>query len=656
MLKKNAFLLTFAFISSVFGNNYGPSQDVNWTSYSSDNAQRYSPLDIIDKDNVSNLSFAWHHSSEMGGGTLQATPLVVDGIMYYCSAKSTVYALDATNGKEVWNRKFQRRAIKTAFNACRGVAFQKFPKQIGACSARVYTTTMDGFLAAMDAKTGNLCSDFGKDGIVDLHEGLGDVSNFGVIEVFYTPAPAIYTSNKDTGEGFVVLGGGVLDNLQYKNVPSGVIRAFDLKSGKLKWFWEPLPKKFVKKQLTKEEIKKLGNYQRGTPNAWSFITVDPENDRIFIPFGTPSPDYFIGNRENLPDYLKYGSSLVALNSKGEYIWHYKTVETDVWDYDIPAQPNLIEFEGKKAVVVSTKVGHTFILDRITGEELVPTIKKKVPQSPVNLEIHLADEQKFPTFPAPYYEGKVKNAITLNEEHLQKIAKVSPEAAAECRRLFKESPSEGVFTPPSLKGIIQFPSSLGGSNWSGNSYDPERKILISNINLVPTYTKLFPAGSKECGDTKLLAHGGPNIGGPFCMQATMFKPFVNGKQKNMFCSPPPWGEVLAFDMEKQKLLWRKPVGEFLKGYGKGSQSLGGILTTKSGISFFGGTADKTFRAMDTETGKILWSYKLKAHGAASPMTYSVDGVQYVAIAAGGHFFLDTRILTFGNKMTVFKLGK
>jgi len=614
-----------------------------WAHYGGDpGASRYSPLTQITPDNVGHLEVAWiHHTGDMlpaseSKTAYQVTPVLDDGTLYFCSPRNRVFAVDAETGEERWVHDTGTRPGKRFTRRCRGVSVWRDPEAAGgtACARRVFTSTLDARLIALDADDGTRCAGFGDGGVVDLRRGLGP-----------HPPEHFEPTSVPTRIGDVVAVGASIVDGRKVDPPGGVVRGYDVRSGELRWAFDPAPPHWAPLPPDADGPR----YHRGTPNAWGVFSADPARDLLFLPMGNPAPDFFRGPgvREELDHY---GSSVVALRgSTGEVVWHFQTVHHDLWDYDVSAPPALIDVEvgGRRvpAVAQATKMGFLFLLDRETGRPLHPVEERLVPQGGPLAE-WLSPTQPFPTHPPPLHP------TTLGPDDAWGL---TPIDRAWCRREIERIRSDGIYTPPSIEGNVLFPGVAGGTNWGGLAFDPERQIAVLNSSRVANRQRLVPrteaATLEPDPPLRILFR---QEGTPYAMeQGVLVSPL------GIPCTAPPWGTLLAVDLARGEVLWEVPFGT-TRGRAPwpfwirfGMPSMGGPIVTASGLVFIGAAMDGYLRAYDTTTGEELWRYHLPAGGQAGPMTYRLrrGGKQYVVIAAGGHATLGTEI---GDALVAFAL--
>ncbi|HYY59054.1 MAG TPA: pyrroloquinoline quinone-dependent dehydrogenase [Pyrinomonadaceae bacterium] len=523
----------------------------------------------------------------------------------------------------------------------RGVSTWLDPKASAGqtCRRRIFLGTLDARLIAVDAATGKPCSDFGNGGEVDLSKGVGNVQPS---EYQVTSPPAIIND-------LVVVGSAIGDNQRVKET-SGAVRAFDARSGALRWVWDPVPRNSSDPGAASW---KAGSASyNGAANVWAVISADPSRDLIFLPTSSPSPDYYGGERQGDNNYA---NSVVALRgSTGRVVWHFQVVHHDLWDYDIPAQPALITVRrnGKEvpAVAVATKMGHLFLLNREDGKPVFPVEERSVPQSAVEGESP-SPTQPFPTLPRSLVPQKLtaQDAWGLN-----------PAERDRCRAILSGLRAEGVFTPPSLQGSLMFPGDVGGMNWSGVSFDAKRGLLIANTNRLARAVTLIPRASLDRDKLRALQAANPNSeyasqrGTPYLMRREWLLSASGAP-----CNPPPWGTLAAIDTSTGAVRWEVPLGtmpELAQVAGAsewGSINLGGSIVTAGGLVLIAAARDNYLRAFDVETGKEIWKGSLPAGGQATPMTYQLrkNGKQFIVIAAGGHGGLGT---TLGDYVVAFTL--
>jgi quinoprotein glucose dehydrogenase len=596
--------------------------DGSWLAYGRDpGGSRFSPLAQITTANVSSLKQVWSYHAPLDAPsdiTFETTPLEVDGRLYLCAGGSHVIALDAEDGHQIWQFSPTVDLHGVYVNTCRGVAYFKASDDRAPCAKRIFTTTPDLRLMALDADTGALCPAFGDKGVVDLGKGLGDV-NPGIAQV--TSAPQIV-------RGKIVVGGKISDN-RSTDVPSGVIRAFDAVTGALAWAWD----------MGASEGAASDIYTRSTPNSWAPVSADEELGLVYLPMGNPSPDYFGGLRRPFDE--RYGDAVVALDAEtGKVRWSFQTTHHDLWDYDVPAQPTLVNLaDGTKAVVVTTKRGEVFLLDRLTGNPIATVEERAVAHDGVPGE-HMAPTQPFsagmPSFAGPAPSEQRMWGITIFDQLW-------------CRIKFREARFDGTMTPLGTGHFsVIWPGFMGGSNWGGVALDADRGLMIVNANNVSNYDRLLTRADFDKLDLQharsrtAAARYSAQRGTPYAVDA---QPFLS--PLDIPCTQPPYGTIAAVDLNTRQLVWSKPFGT-TAGSGPldvplglplpmGVPNLGGAVVTRGGIFFIGASQDGFFRAFETATGRELWRTQLPAGGQATPMTYwsAKSGRQFVVIAAGGH---------------------
>lgn len=611
------------------GANVRTQEQAGWPAVSGSNGGgRYTALTEINKDNVSGLRVAWEfrtgdYNRGRPGETLtafQATPILAEQTLFLCSPNNQAIALEPETGKLRW-RFDARPDTAGVFEAvCRGVAYwrdAKTPEESG----RIFMGTVDGRLIALNAKTGAPEQSFGLNGAIDLKQGVGEKVEPG--EYYMTSPPLVV--------GDLVLTGAFVKDVQRVDAPSGAVRAFDARTGELRWAWDPVPPNMH--AVTAADVKKGRQLTAGTPNVWGIMSADPEEKLVFLGTGNPAPDHYGGPERKGLDY--FGSSIIALDSEtGDLKWRFQTVRHDLWDYDVGVQPVFYQHRAADgstfpAIAAGTKLGFVFLLDARTGQPIFPIKEMPVPPSNVPGE-QASPTQPYPTLPEPFLPEPVTRENIFGINSKEKKA---------CLQAFEALDYKGPFTPPSERGALQYPGLGGGINWGAVSIDPERRRMIVNVQHAPFTIKLVPRAQAGAASGSDLVGFGPQNGTPYGVARG---PFLSPSGKP--CVARPWGELAAVDLDSGQTLWRKPfgtlqgqaplIGKFLNW---GTPNLGGATQTKSGIAFIAATMDNEFRAIDTDTGKILWSYRLPKGAFSSPMTFklSPEGRQYVVIAAGGH---------------------
>lgn len=575
-------------------------------------AADYSALKQITRENVAKLQVAWtYHTGALkpetelnGKAAFEATPILVDGMLYLSTPFNQVIALDPGTGHETWvyDPKVDRSHDYSEVSS-RGVAWWRDATATdGApCKLRIFEGTLDARLLALDGKTGQPCEGFGRAGVVDLTRGVEYSPEFrGYYQV--TSAPAI------VGD-VVITGSSIADNMSV-NMPRGVVRAFDARTGEMRWSWDPIP--WAEKQQVRT----------GAANAWSIFATDSGRDMVFIPTGSASPDYYGGARRG---DNRWANSVVALKaSTGEFLWGFQVVHHDLWDYDVASQPTLIEFHGKPAIAVTTKIGNVFVLDRLTGKPLHPVEERAVPKSDIPAEDASASQ------PIPAWSAMVPQKLTAADAWGS-----NDEARQWCRKEIESLRNDGLFTPPSIRGTISFPGNIGGVNWGGVAWDPVRNLLIANTNRLAAIMKLIPREDLQSAFAQTKEN---SWGGEFALQRGtpygMHREWLIGPAGQP-CNAPPWGAIVAFDLATGKLRWESALGIMGEGWPAGSISFGGPMATAGGLIFTAAALDPHLRAFDSDSGKELLSIELLASAQSTPMTYEWNGKQYIVICAGGH---------------------
>lgn len=622
---------------------YAAAQE--WQHYGGDPGGRhYSEASAINRDNVATLETAWVHrsgDSETEGEALkqtsaQSTPLLLPeaagASLVYCTPFNRVIALHPGTGEQRWAFDPEiNRGGDRPFR-CRGVSYAPSEQQTpeGTCNHTLYLATHDRKLWALDALSGEPCQQFGNNGAIPL---------YGATE--YAPGDVSNSSAPVVAAGLVVVGSTVIDFARSKT-PRGTVSAFDAHTGELRWSFDPL----------------AGYPDSGSANVWAPMSVDAQNNLVFLPTSAASVDYYGANR---PGDGTYANSVVALAlDTGKVQWHFQHVRHDLWDYDTPAQPILFEWNkhGKRipALAQLTKQGFVFVLNRLTGESLWEITEQPVPPSQIPGEVTAR------TQPKPIAPPSLLDPFLMPDDAWG----LTPLDRASCRRQLSQLHNLGLFTPTSETLTLMFPGSLGGPNWGGGALLGDSGVLLTNINNVAFTGRLIPrtkAAQTAAPGAEETRQDHPSAGHRMqvTMQGTPYTIEIGSLQSALGipCNPPPWGKLVAVDLVGGTILWETALGSVHE-MGPvtapfhiewGTPNLGGGIATAGGLFFIGATMDRQFRAFDTSNGETLWQYTLPVDATATPMTYVYEGRQYVVINAGGHAMFGRE---FGDYLYAFAL--
>ena len=588
----------------------GPSKPFDfktWDQYlGGGDSSQYSSLKQINKSNVTKLQVAWTYPTGPGPAYI-FNPIIISRVMYVLADKQSIVALDAKTGKKLWSHPTGGRP---------GARGMNYWESKDGKDGRLFVD-VSGFLTAIDAKTGETITSFGKDGKVDLRIGLDrDLSKIRPLA----------TSNPGRVYGNLIIMSLPAPGAAY-NAPPGDIHAYDVRSGKLKWVFHTIPEKGQPGSETwqADAVGKIG----GAHN-WNESTVDEKRGIIYIPTGTARYDFYGGNRKGND---LFANCLLAINAKtGKLIWYHQLVHHDLWDYDIPAAPKLITVmhDGKKvdAVAQITKHGFLFVFNRVNGKPLWPIEERPVPQSTVPGE-QSSPTQPFPTKPPPYAR------MELSPKDINPY--LSPEDKAKVEQMFKDYKYGKIFNPPSQQGTIVFPSHQGGANWGESAVDPMNGTMYVISRALPTLDKIRVADKKSVPPPP---NGGPDwvsYQAPYDFLLTEGMPIVG----------PPWSRMTAYDLNKGTIKWQIPLGGVTRLEEKGITGTGAILprggpvVTGGGLVFAVTSSDHKLHAYDEDTGKTLWEYTAPAASEGVPAVYEIDGREYIAIATGGNGLFNFR---------------
>jgi quinoprotein glucose dehydrogenase len=626
----------------------------DWSSYGGDpGGSRYSSLTQINRENVKTLELAWQFRTGAVRDNpklksmidFQATPILLPpeagGHLVVCDPFGKIFALDPQSGAERWS--WDPKIDKTPYAGrfkCKGVAFWRdgAAGADAACAFRLFMPAADKRLFAIDARNGKLCQDFGNQGVVDFEPLLAALQPAEGTRGTQLVAPAAVV--RDT-----VVVSTTSNKFRSASSVNGAIRGFDARSGALKWTWDPL----VREAKAGIEPTPAGV---GGGNNWTPMSVDNERDLVFIPTASPAPNFWGAHR---PGDNKWANSIVALRgSTGELVWGFQTLHHDVWDRDVGSPPIAVDMrkdgETIPALFQLVKTGMLFSFNRETGEPLFPIEERPVPtDTDIEGEI-LSPTQPFPTKPPVL----VRNTITADDAWgftvFDRMA---------CRKKIESMRHGTHYEPMSMRGTILFPQVGGGSNWGGGAFDPARNLLVTPVSQIPYYVKLVPKGEVDPEFAKRPEAGAPMqkpgyIGGtPYGVQQGPLSPRDFPPTP---CTAPPWNLLVAVDMAEGEIKWKVPFGVLDKlspfpiPIKFGTPSAGGPIITAGGLIFIGATSDARVRAYDIETGEQVWEYQVPTAAQATPMTYMLNGRQYVVFATGGHswyysFGIDDYLLAF-----------
>lgn len=621
-----------------------PAMAAEWSQYGGEGGQQYTTLDQIRADNLASLQPAWiHRSGDLNEGfetkdhSFQANPIFWDNKLFISTSSNMAIAVDATSGEQIWafDPKIPRD-ISYSESASRGLSLWHGESAI--CPDRIFLGTLTGLVYALDATTGALCRDFGaNNGWLDLGDSAGADSDW--LGDYGITSPPVIVADQ------LIIGSAIGDN-QAVESPLGIVRAMDVRTGEINWIWDPIPR-----DASDPMRAQWGGRSAditGAANVWAPMSVDADLGLVYVSTSSPSPDFYGGER---PGDNRYANSLVALDvTSGAVVWHQQLVHHDVWDYDVPAQPTLTDIQRDgvaiPAVVIVTKTGMMFVFDRRNGEPLFDLEERPVPASDVPGEM-LASTQPFSSIPPLVTHAALTEDDAFGMAFFDK---------RECRRILREFRSEGIFTPPSLQGTVQSPSYAGGSNWGGVAVDPVRQIAVTNVNQIPALVRLIPRDQID-----FLRDSGEldgwqvsrQTGTPYVMARRIFLSSLG-----LPCTNPPWGKLVAVDLSSGNILWDIPLGSiadlapsFVPDFKWGVPNMGGALVTGSGLIVIGAATEHVLRIFDITSGEELWSHRLPTSANATPMSYEVEGEQYIVVAVGGHEGLGMQA---GDYLMAFKL--
>ena len=625
-----------------------PQPDGEWQAYGrSGYGQRFSPLTQITPANVGQLQLAWQMRTgdlrgpdDVGETTYEVTPLKIGDTLYLCTPHSLAIALDADTGKERW--RFDPGAgmePQRQHQTCRGLSYFVDPPAPGAtaataCAARVFLPSADAKLHALDARTGQHCSDFADNGVLDLTHNMP----FKQAGYYYSTSPPLIAGGK------VIVAGAVNDDYAV-NSPSGVIRAYDVHSGQLQWNWDSgNPEQTA--PLDPNDPAQV--YRPSSPNSWAVASADEALGLAYFPMGNRTPDQL--GMYRTPAEEKYASSVVALDiATGQARWVHQVVHHDLWDMDTPAQPVLLDLDlpqGRTpALVQPTKQGDVYVLDRRDGSALLP-----VGQRPASRHVDIPGQTTAPTQP---YSSLSFEPPALREADMWGASLIDQML---CRIQFRSLRYDGRYTPPTLQGSLIYPGNFGTFNWGSVAVDPRRQVMFGMPTYLAFVSRLVPKHETSGRQMNKGEHGlNENKGADYAVEMTPFMSPIG-----VPCQVPPWGTVAAADLRTGTIAYQyrngtiqdlSPVPLPVR---IGVPGIGGPMLTATGVAFLSAATDDNFRAYDLATGKVLWNVRIPAGGQATPMTYlDSQGEQVVLLVAGGHGSTGTKA---GDYVLAYKLKK
>jgi quinoprotein glucose dehydrogenase len=603
----------------------------------------------VNRSNVTDLEVAWtYRTRELGAGfaradklAFEATPVLAFGTLYLSTPTNIVIALDPETGRERWRHDPRiDRSRRYSEATSRGVTAWQDPRATPGtfCSRRIFTGTLDARLIALDAVMGKPCTGFGARGAVDLTAG---TRSRDPGQYLVTSPPAVY--------GDLVITGSAIGDNRAVDLERGIVRAFDARTGALRWSFDPLPDAAT--HAAAKEWRTDQAQRTGAANAWAVMSVDPARGIVFVPTGSASPDFYGGERLGSN---RFANSLLALEAAtGKLLWHQQTVHHDLWDYDLAAQPMLVDLDfddgSVPAVVQATKTGMLFVYDRETGAPVFAIEERPVPATRVPGEVS-APTQPFSSLPALAAHEPLDPAAAWGLTFFDR---------GKCRDAIERLRNEGIFTPPDLRGTLVFPGYAGGVNWGGVAYDAQRQRVVAAVNHLAMVVTLVPAAelaTQSRSGRYPASEFARQAGTPYAMRR---EPLLSSW--GLPCSPPPWGTLINIDLKEQRIVWEVPLGStegvapwFVPARNFGMPNMGGPIVTAGNLVFVAAAMDGYLRAYDLESGRELWKHELPAGGQATPMTYrGASGRQYIVIAAGGHGGLGTER---GDYVLAFALPK